>query len=98
MPASGIRITQKAVSKHAAGIFGQLDLAPSDDDNRRVLAVLAYLGSGRAWTPDGRRMNRMDGELRRAAEAATGFMPSAEGLALFNAAASYSRRGPVLEI
>ena len=35
----------KAVSKHAAGIFGQLDLAPSDDDNRRVLAVLAYLGS-----------------------------------------------------
>ncbi len=40
----------------------------------------------------------MDGELRRAAEAATGFMPSAEGLALFNAAASYSRRGPVLEI
>ena len=38
-------ITDKAVSKHAAGIFGKLDLAPSDDDNRRVLAVLAYLGS-----------------------------------------------------
>jgi DNA-binding CsgD family transcriptional regulator len=38
-------ITEKAVSKHAAGIFGKLDLAPSDDDNRRVLAVLAYLGS-----------------------------------------------------
>jgi DNA-binding NarL/FixJ family response regulator len=38
-------ITEKAVSKHAAGIFGHLDLAPSDDDNRRVLAVLAYLGS-----------------------------------------------------
>ena len=36
-------ITEKAVSKHAAGIFGKLDLAPSDDDNRRVLAVLAYL-------------------------------------------------------
>jgi signal transduction histidine kinase len=34
-----------AVSKHAAGIFGKLDLAPSDDDNRRVLAVLAYLES-----------------------------------------------------
>ena len=32
-------------SKHAAGIFGKLDLAPSDDDNRRVLALLAYLGS-----------------------------------------------------
>jgi DNA-binding NarL/FixJ family response regulator len=38
-------ISEKAVSKHAAGIFGRLDLAPSDDDNRRVLAVLAYLDS-----------------------------------------------------
>ncbi|HEV2537483.1 MAG TPA: response regulator transcription factor [Streptosporangiaceae bacterium] len=38
-------VTEKAVSKHAAGIFGKLDLAPSDDDNRRVLAVLAYLES-----------------------------------------------------
>ena len=38
-------ISEKAVSKHAAGIFGKLDLAPSDDDNRRVLAVLAYLGA-----------------------------------------------------
>jgi len=38
-------ITEKAVSKHAAGIFGKLDLEPSDDDNRRVLAVLAYLDS-----------------------------------------------------
>ena len=33
----------QAVSKHAAGIFGKLDLKPSDDNNRRVLAVLAYL-------------------------------------------------------
>ena len=38
-------ITEKAVSKHAAGIFAKLDLPPSDDGNRRVLAVLAYLGS-----------------------------------------------------
>ena len=38
-------ITEKAVSKHAAGIFAKLDLALSDDDNRRVLAVLAYLDS-----------------------------------------------------
>jgi predicted O-methyltransferase YrrM len=43
-------------------------------------------------------MTGMDAGLRRAAEAATGFMPSAEGLALFGAAASYARRGPVLEI
>lgn len=36
-------ITERAVSKHTANIFGKLDLAISDDDNRRVLAVLAYL-------------------------------------------------------
>ena len=36
-------ITEKAVSKHCTSIFAKLDLPPSDDDNRRVLAVLAYL-------------------------------------------------------
>jgi len=36
-------IAEKSVAKHAAGIFSRLGLAPSDDDNRRVLAVLAYL-------------------------------------------------------
>ena len=37
-------ITERAVSKHTASIFIRLGLQPSDDDNRRVLAVLAYLG------------------------------------------------------
>jgi DNA-binding NarL/FixJ family response regulator len=37
-------ITERAVAKHTASIFGKLDLQQSDDDNRRVLAVLAYLG------------------------------------------------------
>jgi DNA-binding NarL/FixJ family response regulator len=37
-------VTEKAVSKHSNAIFTKLDLAVSDDDNRRVLAVLAYLG------------------------------------------------------
>ncbi|HEV2371253.1 MAG TPA: class I SAM-dependent methyltransferase [Streptosporangiaceae bacterium] len=36
--------------------------------------------------------------LRQAAEAATGFMPAAEGLALYSAAAAYAPLGPVLEI
>jgi DNA-binding NarL/FixJ family response regulator len=38
-------VSEKAVSKHIANIFLKLDLAPSDDDNRRVMAVLAYLNS-----------------------------------------------------
>ena len=37
-------ITERAVAKHTASIFLKLGLQPSDDDNRRVLAVLAYLG------------------------------------------------------
>jgi DNA-binding NarL/FixJ family response regulator len=37
-------ITERAVAKHTASIFLKLELQPSDDDNRRVLAVLAYLG------------------------------------------------------
>jgi DNA-binding NarL/FixJ family response regulator len=37
-------ITERAVAKRTASIFLKLDLQPSDDDNRRVLAVLAHLG------------------------------------------------------
>jgi DNA-binding NarL/FixJ family response regulator len=38
-------ITERAVAKHTASIFLKLGLQPSDDDNRRVLAVLAYLSA-----------------------------------------------------
>jgi MMP 1-O-methyltransferase len=40
----------------------------------------------------------MPAELRAAAEAAKGFMPPAEGLALYATAAAYASRGPILEI
>ncbi|WP_141579958.1 response regulator transcription factor [Actinomadura sp. WMMA1423] len=36
-------VTERAVTKHTANIFTKLDLAVTGDDNRRVLAVLAYL-------------------------------------------------------
>ena len=38
-------LSESAVGKHTANIFAKLDLPPSDDDNRRVLAVLAYLNA-----------------------------------------------------
>jgi DNA-binding NarL/FixJ family response regulator len=36
-------VTEKAVSKHSNNIFVKLGLEQSEEDNRRVLAVLAYL-------------------------------------------------------
>jgi DNA-binding NarL/FixJ family response regulator len=43
--ASDLFISPKVVEKHVAGIFGKLGLAPSDSDNRRVLAAIRYLES-----------------------------------------------------
>jgi DNA-binding NarL/FixJ family response regulator len=36
-------ISERAVEKHVSNIFSKLELAPSDADHRRVLAVLRYL-------------------------------------------------------
>jgi DNA-binding NarL/FixJ family response regulator len=36
-------VTERAVEKHVTSIFGKLDLAPTAEDHRRVLAVLTFL-------------------------------------------------------
>jgi DNA-binding NarL/FixJ family response regulator len=41
--ASALYVTEKAVAKHTNSIFTKLDLPLAPDDNRRVLAVLAWL-------------------------------------------------------
>ena len=42
--ARALVVTGGVVEKHVASIFGKLGLPPSEGDNRRVLAVLRYLG------------------------------------------------------
>jgi DNA-binding NarL/FixJ family response regulator len=51
--AARLFVTEKAVNKHINNIFSKLRMPPSTDDNRRVLAVLAYLHGedGRPRTP-----------------------------------------------
>jgi len=41
--AARMYVSEKTVSKHSNNIFTKLGLKPSEDDNRRILAVLAYL-------------------------------------------------------
>ena len=41
--AAALYVTEKAVAKHTNSIFTRLDLPLAPDDNRRVLAVLAWL-------------------------------------------------------
>ena len=43
--ASRLHFSEGAVGKHSANIFAKLGIVASDDTNRRVLAVLAYLGA-----------------------------------------------------
>ncbi|WP_283135157.1 response regulator transcription factor [Rhizohabitans arisaemae] len=41
--AARLFVTDKAIGKHTNNIFAKLGLPPSEDQNRRVMAVLAYL-------------------------------------------------------
>ena len=43
--ATAFTISPRVVEKHVASIFAKLGLAPSDNDNRRVLAAIRYLES-----------------------------------------------------
>jgi DNA-binding NarL/FixJ family response regulator len=42
-----LAVTERAVQKHVTSIFTKLALPAGDDDNRRILAVLAYLAPDR---------------------------------------------------
>lgn len=43
--ATALTVSEGAVEKHISSIFAKLDLAPSDSEHPRVLAVLAFLQS-----------------------------------------------------
>src|SRR5262249_24934596 len=91
--AHAVGLTQIAVHGHSHG--GILPRAP------RLCPRRAVTGQDQTMT-DTRRpagpLPAMPDDLRRAAEAARGFMPPPEGLALYRAAAAYAPAGPVLEI
>jgi DNA-binding NarL/FixJ family response regulator len=44
--AATLVVSASAVAKHVNSIFTKLDLASADNDHRRVLAVLRFLGTG----------------------------------------------------
>jgi DNA-binding NarL/FixJ family response regulator len=44
--AEALVVTERAVEKHVTSIFSKLDLPPTVEDHRRVLAVLKYVGAG----------------------------------------------------
>ncbi|XVS67789.1 response regulator [Actinosynnema sp. CA-299493] len=49
--AQRLHLSEGAISKHTTSIFAKFGITDSPDDNRRVLAVLAYLDGSPDWTP-----------------------------------------------
>ena len=46
--AASLFLSERAVEKHTNAIFSKLGLTEEEDVNRRVKAVLIYLGGGQA--------------------------------------------------
>jgi DNA-binding NarL/FixJ family response regulator len=44
--AAALVVSESAVAKHVNSVFTKLGLTPADNDHRRVLAVLRFLGTG----------------------------------------------------
>ena len=38
-----LAVSERGVQKHVTAVFAKFGLAASEDDNRRILAVLAYV-------------------------------------------------------
>jgi DNA-binding NarL/FixJ family response regulator len=49
--AKAMSVTDNAVAKHVSSIFSKLGLTPSDEDHRRIIAVLRYLDAYAAPGP-----------------------------------------------
>ncbi len=54
--AARLVITESAVEKHVRRIFAKLNLPPSDENHRRVLAVLAFLSSRQGGSSEVRQL------------------------------------------
>ena len=66
--AASLVLSERAVEKHINSIFTKLDLLPEREANRRVQAVLTYLGSGSDRVQERRRTGaggRRSGDLPR---------------------------------
>jgi DNA-binding NarL/FixJ family response regulator len=53
--AAKLRLARRTVETHIGSLFTKLDLLPTEDDHRRVRAVLAYLNRGPSPRPSDRR-------------------------------------------